>query len=70
MKITILKSFKFAKVAYKAGQTSPSKRYPEIPFDSIQLGVLKDMGNISITEDTKVAVKSSKSPTVKAKTDK
>ena len=57
-------------VAYKAGQTSPSKRYPEIPFNSIQLGVLKDMGNISITEETKVAVKASKSPTVKAKTDK
>ena len=67
MKITILKSFKFAKVAYKAGQTSPSKRYPKIPFDSIQLGVLKDMGNISITEDIKVTETPKK---VKAKVDK
>lgn len=57
MKITILKSFKFAKVTYKAGQTSPSKRYPKIPFDSIQQNVLKDMGNISITEEIKTAPK-------------
>jgi len=59
MKVTILKSFKFAKVEYKAGQTAPSKRYPEVPFNSIQLGVLKDLGNISIVEEVK-AVKVSK----------
>ena len=68
MKVTILKPFKFAKVEYREGQVSPSTRYPKIPFDDIQLGVLKDMGHISITEE--VAVKASKSPTVKAKTDK
>ena len=59
MKVTILKSFKFAKVAYKEGQVSPSTRYPEIPFNSIQLEVLKDMGNISITE-TKTTPKTTK----------
>lgn len=70
MKVTILKSFKFAKVEYKQGQVAPSKRHPTIPFNEIQLGVLKDMGNISITEEVKVAVKASNTEAVKAKTEK
>lgn len=55
MKVTILKPFKFAKVEYYEGQVSPSTRYPEIPFDDIQLQVLKDMGHVSITDTPKAA---------------
>jgi predicted transcriptional regulator len=60
MKITILKNFKFAKVEYRAGQESPSKRYPTIPFNKVELKVLKDMGNISVTEAPKASPKPTK----------
>ena len=48
MKITFLKSFKFCGVKYATGQTSPSKRFPDVPFDDRQISVLVSMGYIQV----------------------
>ena len=65
-KITFLKSFKFCGSKYSTGQTSPSKRFPVIPFNDIQIGVLVDMGNISVEEPKEVIVEKAAAKETKA----
>lgn len=49
-KVNILKSFKFCGNKYVAGQTSPSKRFPTIPFKDYQISTLVYMKFISVDE--------------------
>jgi hypothetical protein len=64
MKITFLKSFRFCGAIYITGQTSPSKRFPTIPFNDHQTSSLESTGNISV-EVLKVvkALKTASKPT-------
>tara|TARA_R110000851_G_scaffold277149_1_gene430280 strand:+ start:351 stop:560 length:210 start_codon:yes stop_codon:yes gene_type:complete len=55
-KITFLKSFKFCGSGYSTGQTSPSKRFPTIPFNDVQLDILSGMMYISIEGTDEVAI--------------
>lgn len=68
MKVNILKSFKFCGNKYVAGQYSPSKRFPTIPFNELQLKVLVDMKHVSIEEDKVVAKVTPKADTEKKAT--
>lgn len=57
MEVLILKNFKFAGAEYRVDQKAPSKRYPTVPFNEVEIGVLVGMGYIKVLETPKSTVK-------------